>query len=467
MDSDLKILIIETDSSVSARLQNGLKEAGFSLFYTAGPQEPMERLAAGAPEVAIVGPSLDKLSCLNTIHKLKIINPRLPVLSACDDGCMSGECVKGVFEGVHSFKPDLDPQKIPELIENALGFKAECESRPLCPAIVGQSQAIRDIRKEIEKVSDKDITVLITGESGTGKDLIARSVHHYSRRNEGPLVKINCGALPDELLESEVFGFQRGAFTGAHRDKPGRLEMASGGTLFIDEIGDLSLGLQVKFLQVLEDKAFSRLGGTRDKIVDVRVVAATNTDLASKMREGAFRQDLFYRLNVVHIKAPTLRDRKDDILLLAHYFINKYCFEFRKPALDLPAKVCEFFESYPWPGNVRELENLIRRAIVLRDWDFIFKELSLDRPYPESENGVLPGEKAPPLKWGEDRLREFFGEGDFSLKKVTKAYVSEAERQTILEALKETDWNRKKAAGLLGVSYKTLLTRIIEFDLKP
>jgi two-component system, NtrC family, response regulator AtoC len=301
--------------------------------------------------------------------------------------------------------------------------------------------------------------VLITGETGTGKELIARSIHYHSLRSKGPLVKISCGALPDELLESEVFGFQKGAFTGAHRNKPGRLELAHEGTLFIDEIGDLSLALQAKFLQVLEDKAFARLGGIDDKAVDTRVVAATNSDLQEKVRQGGFRKDLFYRLNVIHIKAPALRERKQDIPLLIHYFLNKYCLELRKELLDVPAKVTKHFNAYHWPGNVRELENAVRRAVALRDWSFIFREMVLDNP--RFRIGQNAPERAVPLPaWEDEKIQRLIREEDFSLKKMSRDYVSDAEKNAILAALTKTQWNRKRAAEVLGVSYKTLLTRI-------
>jgi two-component system response regulator AtoC len=323
-----------------------------------------------------------------------------------------------------------------------------------------------DIRQKIRTVSEKDINLLITGETGTGKELIARSIHFYSPRNEGPLVKISCGALPDQLLESEVFGFQKGAFTGASKAKPGRIELADGGTLFIDEIGALSLPLQGKFLHVLEDREFSRLGGTREKALDVRVVAATNAELRQMMEEGTFRKDLFYRLNIVDIKVSPLRERKDDIPLLIHYFVNKYCFELKKKVLEVPNHVRAFFLSYPWPGNVRELENVIRRAIVLKDWSFVFEELSFDTP----QEGVPPdafNTDSALQAWPGDRIMKFLDEPGFSLKKISKAYVSEAEREMIVKALRETEWNRKKAAKKLGVSYKTLLNRIDEFNLRP
>jgi two-component system response regulator AtoC len=272
--------------------------------------------------------------------------------------------------------------------------------------------------------------------------------------------------LPDELLESEVFGFQKGAFTGAHKNKPGRLELAHNGTLFIDEIGDLSLALQAKFLQVLEDKAFARLGGIYDKFVDTRVVAATNSDLQRKVRDGLFRKDLFYRLNVIHIQAPPLRERKQDIAILVNYFIDKYCLELRKEVLDIPAKILKHLQAYQWPGNVRELENVVRRAVALRDWEFVFKELGLET-LPKGVARASGDEFGAVTGWTDEKIEKLIRENRFSLKKITKTYVSEAERQAIVDVLAKTQWNRKRAAEMLGVSYKTLLGRIDEFRLKP
>ena len=467
MKDDLNILIIDTDPAIVAGLEKSMKRLGFALWCTATPDNSTDQLEALSPGLAILGPSSDTPTCIKCIHKLKIIDPIMPILTSCDDGCLQEGATSGPFEGVHYLNPDLKPGEISKAIENALKHKAESELQPDFPVIIGQSRDIVKARQKIRNVSDKDITVLITGETGTGKELIARSIHYHSPRSKGPLVKINCGALPDELLESEVFGFQRGAFTGAHEDKPGRLEMANGGTLFVDEIGDLSLSLQVKFLQVLEDREFSRLGGTTDKIIDTRVVAATNSDLWEKVREGTFRKDIFYRLNVMEIKAPSLRRRKDDIPLLIHYFLNKYCFEFKKELMHIPDKIADLFLAYQWPGNIRELENVIRRAIVLRDWNFIFKELDLEKV--DTESGRVSSSEVDSLNfdWHEDRVTSFFEEKDFSLRKVSKAYVSEAERHAIMQSLEETQWNRRKAAQLLKVSYKTLLNRIDEFDLKP
>jgi two-component system response regulator AtoC len=467
MNPKLKILILESDEAIAADLVNKVKQLGFESCSTAAPDTPINQLETLRAELAILGPSLDAEACLKSIHKLKILDPLTPVLFSCEDLCQPDASVSTPFNDISRLTSGYVPDEISGVIRNALKHKAECEHRPDLPVLIGRTPEMIDIRQKIRTVSEKEINLLITGETGTGKELIARSVHFYSQRNEGPLVKISCGALPDQLLESEVFGFQRGAFTGAHKTKPGRIELAHEGTLFIDEIGALSLSLQGKFLQVLEDREFSRLGGTRERMLDIRVVAATNADLRKMVNEDTFRKDLYYRLNNVHMKVPPLRQRKDDIPLLTHYFLNKYCFELKKNVFEMPEHVANFFLSYHWPGNVRELENVVRRGIVLRDWNFIFDELSLDSPTQEGELGSPALAYAAPVDWPDARVKEFFEEPGFSLKKISKTYVSEAEREMILKALKETEWNRKKAAKQLGVSYKTLLNRIDEFNLKP
>jgi two-component system response regulator AtoC len=465
--SDLKILVIDSDPAIAADLEEKVKQLGFESCSTCLPDLPIDQLEALGAELAILGPSLDAETCLKCIHKLKILDPLTPILLSCEDLCQPEASVSTPFNDIYRIKPGYMPDEISPTIETALKHKAECEHRPDLPALIGKTPEMMDIRQKIRTVSEKEINLLITGETGTGKELIARSVHFYSPRNEGPLVKISCGALPDQLLESEVFGFQKGAFTGAHKTKPGRIELAHEGTLFIDEIGALSLSLQGKFLQVLEDREFSRLGGTREKMLDIRVVAATNADLRKMVHEATFRKDLYFRLNNMHMKVTPLRERKDDIPLLTHYFLNKYCFELKKRVLEVPSHVTNFFLSYHWPGNVRELENVVRRAIVLRDWNFIFDEMSLDIQTPKEELGAPSLVDSALVDWPNDRVKTFFEEPDFSLRKISKTYVSEAEREMILKALKETEWNRKKAAKQLGVSYKTLLNRIDEFNLKP
>jgi len=468
MKPDPKILVIESDPSVSDRLQEKVRELGFQLCFSAPPNRSAEQLATLGPDLAIIGPSIGTQTCLKNIHNLGLIDPVMPILTSCDEALLLNGSDNPPTGAIHHLSPDPDLDEMSRAINRAWKQRtARGPSDDSPVVIVGHSPQIMNIREKIRRVANKDVTVLITGETGTGKELIARSIHYHSYRQKGGLVKVNCGALPDDLLESEVFGFQRGAFTGAHKDKPGRLQMAGGGTLFIDEIGDLSLALQVKLLQVFEDEAFSPLGGTEDETIDVRVVAATNSNLQQKVLEGSFRKDLFYRLKVVHMDVPSLRTRKEDIPLLTHYFMNKYCFELRKGVLDIPDEVAELFLAYQWPGNVREIENVIRRAIVLRSWDFAFNDLNQEEGDQETVDGSSSEVESQDSDWRDHKLSRLFRDNDFSLKKISKAYVSLAEREAIMNALRETQWNRRMAARLLQVSYKTLLNRIKEFDLKP
>jgi two-component system response regulator AtoC len=466
MTDEINVLVIDSDAALAEAWTARVKQLELLQCSSAHPDLPMDELAALKPDLAVLGPTLDEDTCIRCIHRLKIITPFMPVLSSCGGVPLAKGTEVMPFEGIYLIGANPESAEFGEAVQSALKFREEHRMRPDYPVIIGHSEAIRSIKQKIQKVAGKDITVLITGETGTGKELIARSLHYHSARSQGPLVKITCGALPDELLESEVFGFQKGAFTGAHKNKPGRLELAHNGTLFIDEIGDLSLPLQAKFLQVLEDKAFARLGGIYDKFVDTRVVAATNSDLQKKVRDGLFRKDLFYRLNVIHIEATPLRERKPDIPILLHYFVDKYCLELKKDVLEIPAKILKHLQAYQWPGNVRELENVVRRAVALRDWDFVFKELSLEA-VPKGAGRGSKEELDAISGWSDEKIEKLIRENRFSLKKITKTYVSEAERQTIVDVLAKTQWNRKKAAEVLGVSYKTLLGRIDEFRLKP
>jgi len=467
MEVNPNILIVETDPEILSVMEERLSRLGLDRRSIAAPSITINQLESLSPDLAILGPFLEKEPFLKCINGLKIFDPVMPILTCRDDLALLGGPTGLSFEGFHHLSPDFELDEISSAVKSALKYKSERRMLPNFPILIGQSQVITSIRQKIQKVCDKDINILITGETGCGKDLIARSIHYHSPRNKGPLVKIDCGVLPNELLESEVFGYQRGAFTDAHKDKPGRIELADGGTLFIDEIGNLSLPLQAKFLQVLEDREFSRLGGIQDKAVNIRLVAVTNTDLWKKVVNGTFRKDLFYRLNVVRIEVPPLRDRKDDILLLSHYFLNKYCFDLKKDSLEIPDDIAGIFLTYRWPGNIRELENVIRRAIVLRNFDFMLEELELKAGDHDTDNRSFPDGISPNLGWHDDKVRKFFDRHDFSLKKISKAYVSEVECQAILKALNETQWNRKKAAQLLQVSYKTLLNRIREFNLSP
>jgi two-component system response regulator AtoC len=315
------------------------------------------------------------------------------------------------------------------------------------------SEAMRRIKEIIDQVANTDVTVLIQGESGVGKEVVARSIHLNSFRRDRAFVKVNCAALPQELLESELFGYEKGAFTGAYRQKPGKFELANGGTILLDEISEMSLSLQGKLLQVLQDREFSRLGGKKDVRVDVRVLVATNKNIEEAVKNGQFREDLYYRLNVVNITLPPLRERKEEIPIFAEYFLNKFSKKYQKKVNPLSDKMVEVFSSYHWLGNVRELENVVQRLVVLGDEKAIIEELN-----PATKEESIPEKKkaAPTRKiWP-------------SLKEVHHEATKKAESEIIVKALEMTKWNRKKAANLLNISYKALLYKIRQCGLdKP
>lgn len=306
--------------------------------------------------------------------------------------------------------------------------------------IFGRSEVMQAVRSRLAKVAAANVPVLINGESGTGKDIIARMIHGLSPWKSGPYVKVNCPAIPGTLLESELFGYEKGAFTGAFGSKPGRVELAHRGTLFLDEISELDLSLQSKLLQLLQDGQFCRIGAQEDKKVEVRVVCATNRRLESEIESGTFRQDLFYRINVVNLHMPALRERRGDIEDLANYFLEYYNRKFNCRARPLSNEVFGVLQKYHWPGNIRELENLIKRYVILGHEEVITNDLVAREP-------------------------DFFNpeislDGPISLKKLTRQAVRELERKIILKVLQQHHWNRKQAARTLSISYRALLYKI-------
>jgi transcriptional regulator with GAF, ATPase, and Fis domain len=313
------------------------------------------------------------------------------------------------------------------------------------------SDQMHRIKEILDQIANTDVTVLIQGESGVGKEVVARSIHLNSFRQEKPFVKVNCAALPQELLESELFGYEKGAFTGAYRQKPGKFELANGGTIFLDEISEISLSLQGKLLQVLQDREFSRLGGKKDIRVDVRVLVATNKNMEEGVKNGRFREDLYYRLNVVNITIPPLRERREEIPIFVEYYLDKFSKKYQKKVTPLSDKMMKVFSQHHWLGNVRELENVIQRLIVLGNEKAIIEELTpvtKKESIPEKKEKTLPAKKIWP-----------------SLKEVNREAVKNAESEIILKALETTNWNRKKAANILEINYKTLLYKIKECGL--
>ncbi len=306
--------------------------------------------------------------------------------------------------------------------------------------IFGNSDIMQAVRSRLGKVAAANVPVLITGESGTGKDIIARLIHGLSPWKVGPYVKVNCPAIPGTLLESELFGYEKGAFTGAFGSKPGRVELAHRGTLFLDEISELDMSLQSKLLQLLQDGQFCRIGAQEDKKVEVRVVCATNRKLEAEIEAGTFRQDLYYRINVVNIRMPALRERRGDVEGLSAYFLEYYNRKFNCKARPLSSETLAVLRKYHWPGNIRELENLIKRYVILGHEDVITSDLVAREPdYFNAEISL---------------------DGPISLKKMTRQCVRELERKVILKVLQHHHWNRKQAARTLGISYRALLYKI-------
>jgi two-component system, NtrC family, response regulator AtoC len=344
--------------------------------------------------------------------------------------------------------------------------------------LLGTGEKMREVRDLIARVADTDVTVLIRGESGTGKELVARALHSSSPRRHRTFVKVNCAALPSELLESELFGFERGAFTGAIQHKPGKFEFAHEGTMFLDEISEMHPPLQSKLLQVLQDGEFARLGGRQDVHVDVRIVAATNRDLDFAVAQGQFREDLFFRLSVVCITLPPLRQRRDEIPVFIERFLAHYAEHYNRPPITLANDTIRLFGEYHWPGNVRELENLLKRAVILGSDESIRRELSAaiagQRPQssiPALRSSANPPTAPQPPPLEPAAMAEPAALPDCqpaltgSLKDIARNAAREAERELIYRTLEQTRWNRREAAEILGVSYKALLYKIKEAEL--
>ena len=348
---------------------------------------------------------------------------------------------------------------------------------PATATLLGCNANMREVSELIGRVADTDVTVLVRGESGTGKELVARAIHFSSPRRHRTFVKVNCAALPSELLESELFGFERGAFTGAIQHKPGKFEFANHGTMFLDEISEMQPSLQSKLLQVLQDGEFARLGSREDVRVDVRVVAATNRNLEQAVAEGQFREDLFFRLNVVCIALPPLRQRRDEIPALTELFLQQYSDHYNRPSLPLAADTMRLFGEHDWPGNVRELENLVKRMVILGTDEPIRMELANAIALRTCPGGPIPALQpaaavaTPPVPAASAPLAAP-SSGDApvapvrgSLKDIARQAAREAEREMIFRTLQQTRWNRREAAQLLGISYKALLYKIKDAEL--
>ena len=453
-----KILVVENDPKTIHQYPELLKDDRHNVETVKSNAEAIARLDREAYDVVLTDCSPDGKHMLETVVDHYMETPCIVV----SDKTSVRESVEAVKGGAFDFVTKSDSQKhFNAMIKRAIEDrnysgpkrrKSDKSQPPKFGELVGESSAIRDVFKDIEKVSMTDSTVLITGESGTGKELIARAIHDNSDRCKKPLVVINCGAIPGELLESELFGHEKGAFTGAHRTRIGRFEMADGGTIFLDEIGDMSPDLQVKLLRVIQEQSFERVGSTKPIKVDVRILAATNKNLSASIDEGKFREDLFYRLNVIPIKVPPLRERKSDIPLLKDFFLGRLGGrrrQDRKRMKIISEDSMELLVKYDWPGNIREFENMIERLSVLVENDVIEVE-----DLPEKIRGKIPREQTPsylPFKEGIG-----FNEA-----------VEQYQKDLILNALNKTNWVKAKAADLLKMNRTTLVEKIKKMRLEP
>ena len=490
------VAIVDDDSAFAAYLKTFLSLRGYEArCYTRGDEMLASMKQNEAPDVVLLDVMMPGLDGLATLRALKASRPEAQVIMLSGRN-QASTIVEAVRLGAADYvvKPD-EPEGLGEIaldvaIKNAIEKNrlvselselrqqlSDDEDR----AVWGNNENMRGIAQVVEQVSDSDVTVLIRGESGVGKELVARAIHQRSTRQHRPFVKVNCAALPAELLESELFGHERGAFTGAATTRIGKFEQADTGTLMLDEIGEMKPALQAKLLHVLQDGEFSKLGSNKHIEVDVRVVAATNRDLENMLISGDFREDLYYRLKVIELTVPALRERRDEIPTLTEFFLARYSRKYNRPARPISEPLRQLFLVYEWPGNIRELENMIKRIVILQDEHLVVREI--ERNMQRAVAAFAPGHVAvaaaaavPVGAVSSSPAGPFSPEPEpmdvddadpgeetgGSLATVAKAAAMKAERAAIEHTLGQVHWNRRKAAQALGVSYKTLLNKIKE-----
>ncbi len=465
MTEQLTVLVIDDDPGIRDYLEALATRQGYGVYTAADGETALAGLEKTSPDLITLDAVLPGMDGLETLRRIKQRMPEVPVIMLSGHG-QARTIVEAMRLGATDFL-----RKPFEVEELELAFRKALENRALEEEVRslrgrvrtevdglltgGDTPKMREIREIIEQVADTDITVLIRGESGTGKEVVARALFQLGNRRSRPFVKVNCAALPSELLESELFGFEKGAFTGAQKRKLGKFEYANQGTIFLDEISEMAPGLQAKLLQVLQDGEFSRLGGETDVRVDARIIAATNRNLEEAVRNAEFREDLYYRLNVVTILIPPLRDRIDAVPLLVDHFLQIYNEQYKKSLDKISPETMKLLMEYHWPGNIRELENMIKRMVVLGSEQTVLQELSQSKPLRMIEADQEELDLA--------NLGANFSNGqDLDLKAISKRASQIAEKKVIERVLGQTRWNRKETAERLQISYKALLYKMKE-----
>lgn len=463
------ILVVDDEEGIRNYLKTLLKLKGYDVSTVSSGSEAIEYFNSNpAPSLVLMDILMPEVDGLETLKRLRKSEKELPVIML---SCI-GE-TRTIVEAMRSGATDylnkpFEEAELEIAILKALDRKKLVEENKMLREqnnqlsedyrfVASNAKMVR-IKELVNQIANTDVTVFIQGESGVGKEIVAREIHRGSTRKDKPFVKVNCAALPSELLESELFGYERGAFTGAFRLKQGKFELANFGTLFLDEIGDMAPVLQAKLLHVLQDNEYSRLGGKKNVVVDVRILAATNQNLEEAMQEGRFREDLYYRLNVVNITIPPLRERREEIPLLCEHFLRKHNRKYNSAFSSLPPNVTEHMLAYDWPGNIRELENVIKRLVILGNEQQIIEELTHKiETRRKIDKAAL-----------ESSFAESFPDDPtgVSLKSMSRNLTSTAEKEVILRVLQQTQWNRKQAAVMLNVSYKTLLNKIRKLDIR-
>jgi two-component system response regulator AtoC len=461
------VLIVDDEMNIRRVLAAMLKREGYEATTSADGEQAMAVLAKTPVDVVVTDLVMPRMGGMDLLKRIAIDFPDVPVIVITAHGSVDS-AVAALKSGAFDYitKP-FEQEELKKVIAKAArAHDLERQNVHLTPGendrppLVGESASMKAVHEMVARVADSPSTVLITGESGTGKELIAKALHQGSSRRDKPLIKVNCAAIPKDLVESELFGYERGAFTGAVGSKPGRFELADGGTLFLDEIGEVPVEMQVKLLRALQESEFERVGGIKTLHVDVRLVAATNRDLKQLIADGRFREDLYYRLAVVPIALPPLRERREDIPLLVSHFIDKYDQRLGKRVEGIEPEALELLTAYSWPGNIRELENLMERSVLFADGSTI---LASALPDSLRERGAI---HAPTPILGVAHLGAVSAAGGASMKEIVRHAQAELEKELIVHALEETGGNVTRAAKRLQISRKSLQVKMKELGLR-